>query len=140
MPTDQKLELLRRVPLFAGCTTKDLEQIVSLLDEVDLPAGKVLAREGDLGHEFFIVVEGSLGVEEGGQARPSLGPGDFAGEIALLDGGRRTATVTVAENARLLVLATREFHTLLGRSDTIRSEVLRALGERLRRLAGAEAG
>ena len=77
---DYKLDLLRGCPLFRGLSKKDLELVRRLADEIDVPAGKVLIKQGASGHEFFIVIEGALGVERDGQVRiRTLGPGDFAG-------------------------------------------------------------
>src|SRR5947207_13503341 len=102
-PKDQKLELLARVPLFGDIRGRDLQEIGMLADEVDVPAGQVLMRQGDRAGEFFIVVDGSLVVEQDGRRIATLGPGDFAGEIGLVDEGPRTATVTADTPARLLV-------------------------------------
>jgi CRP/FNR family cyclic AMP-dependent transcriptional regulator len=136
---DQKLELLRRVPLFAGFGGRQLEEIARLADEVDVPVGTELTHEGRPGGEFFIIIDGTVTVERGGSTIRSLGAGDFLGEIALVDGGPRTATVTTATPARLLVVAHREFHTLLEDHPTIRIAVLEALAQRVRGL-DAQAG
>jgi CRP-like cAMP-binding protein len=132
--TDEKLELLRHVPLLAGCDKRGLQEIGSLADEVDVPAGKTLMREGESGSEFFIIVDGTVGVDRGGQRIRTLGPGDFFGEIALVDGGPRTATATTETASRLLVLAHREFHSLLDRHPKIQAAVLNALAQRVRNL------
>jgi CRP/FNR family transcriptional regulator, cyclic AMP receptor protein len=132
---DQKLELIRRVPLFEHCSRRDLEKISQLADEVDVPAGKVLIREGATGQEFFIVLEGSLRVEQNGTQIGRMEPGDFFGEIALVDGGPRTATVVAEVPSRLLVLGHREFHSLLEQNPGIQIQVLQALAKRVRTLA-----
>lgn len=129
---DYKLELLRKVPLFQGLSRKDLELVERLTDEIDVPAGKVLIKEGATGHEFFIVVDGSLRVERDGQLLRKLGPGDFAGEIALIDGGPRTATVVADAPSRLLVVGHREFFGLLAEYPDIQIQVLQALARRVR--------
>jgi CRP/FNR family cyclic AMP-dependent transcriptional regulator len=134
-PKDQKLELLGRVPLFGGCGTRDLEEIGKLADEVDVPAGHVLMREGATAQEFFLVLDGSLLVERGGKTLSTLGPGDFVGEIGLVDGGPRSATVTAESPSRLLVLGQREFHSLLAQHPGIQIQVLQALAHRVRQLA-----
>ncbi len=131
---DKKLELLSRVPLFSGLDTAGLEQVGKLADEIDLPAGKELLQEGAHPHEFFLIVDGSVGIVRDGQRLNTLGPGDFLGEIALLDGGRRTATATTETPVRLLVLGSREFHSLLNQFPAIRDSVMAALAARLRRL------
>jgi CRP/FNR family cyclic AMP-dependent transcriptional regulator len=132
---DQKLELLRRVPLFEHCSARDLETIGQLADEVDVPAGQVLIRQGATAKEFFIVIAGSLGVERDGSRINSLGPGDFFGEIALVDDGPRTATVVADAASRLLVVGHREFHSLLEQNVGIQLQVLQALARRVRTLA-----
>ncbi|MGZ6345319.1 MAG: Crp/Fnr family transcriptional regulator [Candidatus Limnocylindrales bacterium] len=134
MSGDGKLDLLRRVPLFASFKAHDLELVARLADEIDVPAGKALTREGDVGHEFFVIVEGRVRVEREGQVLNTLGPGDFLGEIALVDGGPRTATAVTESNARLLVLAHREFSSLLSQYPSIQVEVLQALAHRVRHL------
>lgn len=131
--SDLKLKLLGEVPLFSGCTKGGIEEIGRLADEIDVAAGKVLIREGEIAHEFFVVVEGELRVERQGRELRRLGPGDFAGEIALVDGGPRTATVVAETPARLLVLGHREFHSLLRQFPDIQIQVLQALAQRVRR-------
>ena len=129
---DYKRELLRKVPLFQGLSKKDLELVERLADEIDVPTGKMLISEGAFGHEFFIVVDGTLRVEREGKLLRKLGPGDFAGEIALIDGGVRTATVVADTPARLLVVGHREFFSLLGQYPDIQIQVLQALAHRVR--------
>ena len=82
---DQKVELLSKVPLLAGLSRKDLEQVAQISDEVDLPAGRVLMKQGSYGSEFFVIISGNVRVERDGQVLRELGPGDFLGELALLD-------------------------------------------------------
>jgi CRP-like cAMP-binding protein len=131
---DQKIELLRRVPLFARFGKHDLEQVSRLVDEVDVPAGRELLHQGEFGHEFFVISEGSVRVERDGKALRTLGPGDFLGEIALLDGGVRSATATADGPCRLLVLGHREFHSLLEQFPSVRTAVLEGLAARVRQL------
>lgn len=132
--TDQKLELLKRVPLLSGLGKRDIEEVGRLADEVDLPAGHVLMREGATGNEFFVIIEGSVQIERGGATLASLGAGDFLGEIALVDDGPRTATATTELPARLLVVGHREFHSLMAQFPTIQTSVLQALAQRVRLL------
>ena len=132
--TDDKLELLKRVPLLAGLGRKEIEEVGRLAEEIDVPAGRVLMREGQTGQEFFIVVRGSVLIERGGHALRSLGPGDFLGEIALVDDGPRTATATTETSAQLLVLAHREFHSLMEQFPSVRTSVMQALAMRVRDL------
>ena len=81
---DAKVELLKGVPLFAGCSKADLQRIASLADELDLGEGATLIREGERGREFIVVVEGTVQVTRKGKPLRALGPGDFIGEIALV--------------------------------------------------------
>ena len=129
---NEKVELLRRVPLFAGLGERDLEEVQRLADEVDVPAGRELTTEGRSGEEFFLIVSGRVGVVRDGVRVRTMSDGDFLGEIALLDGRARSATVTTEAPTRLLVLAHREFDSLLERFPSIQAAVLRALAERVR--------
>jgi len=131
---DEKLDLLRTVPLFTGLGERELERISTLADVVDLPADRILTTQGQLGWEMFILVDGRAGVERDGQRINEVGPGEVIGEIALLDGGPRTATVTLTEPSRLLVLARREFQALMDEFPDIRLRVLEAVAHRLRAL------
>jgi CRP-like cAMP-binding protein len=133
-PRNQKLELLSRVPLFGGCASRDLEEIGKLADEVDVPAGHTLMGEGATAQEFFVVIEGTLRVERGGTLLSTLGPGDFVGEIGLVDGGPRSATVTAESPSRLFVIGHREFHSLLETHPGVQMKVLQALAQRVRQL------
>jgi CRP-like cAMP-binding protein len=134
MATDEKLELLKRVPLFAGLGRKEIEEVGRLAEEIDVPAGRALMREGQTGQEFFVIVRGSVVVERGGRTIRTLGPGDFLGEIALVDDGPRTATATTESDAALLVVAHREFHSLMDQFPSVRECVLQALATRVRQL------
>jgi CRP/FNR family cyclic AMP-dependent transcriptional regulator len=131
---DAKLELLRRVPLFAGCRGRSLELIGRLADEVDMKDGHYLTREGEFAQEFFVIVEGRVRIERDHQVINRLGPGDFLGEIALIDHGRRTATAITEGPSRLLVINGPGFHALLDDSPTVRLAVLKALAARVRHL------
>jgi CRP-like cAMP-binding protein len=132
--TDQKLELLKRTPLLSALGRRELEEVERLVDEVDVPAGKVLMREGDAGREFFVLVTGTVAIDRGGTRVRTLESGDFFGEIALLAEGPRTATATTEGPATLLVLGHREFHSLMDKYPAIRTCVLDALAKRIRNL------
>ena len=110
---DTKIELLKQVPLFAGTSTNELRQIAARVDEIDVPAGYTLTREGDRGREFVVLVEGSATVENDGRVIATLGDGDFLGEIALLLYTQRTATVRTTTPSRLLVMTDRDFRALV---------------------------
>lgn len=129
-----KLELLRRVPLFTQCRGDSIDLISRLADEVDVPDGYTLMRQGDIGQEFFLIVDGRVRVERDGMTINSLGPGDFLGEIALLEESRRTATAVTEGPAKLFVITHRGFNSLLDSSSTIRTAIMQGLAARLRRL------
>lgn len=132
--TDQKLELLKRTPLLSGLGRKEIEAVGMLVDEIDVPAGRVLMREGDAGREFFVLVSGTVGIVRGETRVRTIQPGEFFGEIALLAEGPRTATATADDAASLLVLGHREFHSLMDQFPAIRTCVLEALASRIRNL------
>ncbi len=134
MARDEKLELLATVPLFVGLKPAQLERVGQLVDEVDLPAGRVLMRQGEHGGELFVIVSGAADVERDGAALPTCGPGTVLGEIALIDGGARTATVTLSEPSRLLVLNRRDFRSLMEEFTDVRITILETLASRLRSL------
>ena len=131
---DQKLELLERVPLFAGVAREGLEEIGRIVDEIDVAAGIALTHEGRHEGYFFVIVSGTVRIERGGRTINTIGAGDFLGEIALLDGGPRTATATTESPCRLLSMTHQRFQDLLDTSLPVRTAVLAAVGERLRAL------
>jgi CRP-like cAMP-binding protein len=128
---DAKIDLLKNVPLFAGCSKTELQRIASLADELDLGDGTTLIREGERGREFIVIVDGSVDVTRKGKTLRSLGSGDFIGEIALVADVPRTATVTASSPVRLLVITDRAFKSLLERTPAMATKVLQSLGERL---------
>jgi CRP/FNR family transcriptional regulator, cyclic AMP receptor protein len=128
---DRKLELISQVPLFARCSKHELEEIAKAADEIDLPAGKVLTREGDRGREFFVLVDGSAEVSKGGMVIRELGSGDFLGEIALLSHEPRTATVTTSSAVQALVITDQAFSALLAHMPEVQQKVLETLADRL---------
>lgn len=132
--TDTKLELLRRTPLLSDLGRKEIEEVGRLADEIDVPAGRVLMREGDTGSEFFVLVNGTVGIERSGRRIRTIEPGEFFGEIALLSEGPRTATATAESPATLLVVGHREFHALMDQFPSIRTCVLGSLAKRIRML------
>jgi CRP/FNR family cyclic AMP-dependent transcriptional regulator len=135
---DQKLELLRRVPLFSEMGEEELLEIARIAEEMDAPAGKPLTHEGRHEGYFFIIASGTVRIERDGQTINTIRAGDFLGEIALLDGGPRTATATTESPCQLIVMTHQRFEQLLDRSPSIRAAVLEEVGRRLRGLdAGA---
>lgn len=126
-----KVDLLRNVPLFAGCSKADLQRIAEIADELDLAEGATLIREGERGREFLVVVDGTVKVSRKGRKLRDLGAGDFIGEIALVADVPRTATVTATSPVRLLVVTDRAFRGLLEKTPSVATKVLQSLGERL---------
>ena len=129
---DAKVELLRNVALFAGCSASELAELASLADEIVLPAGNVIAREGALGHEFFVIAEGEVTVTMPDGGTVSLAAGSFFGEMALLDGGPRVATVTAATEVHLLVVDRRGFGRLIRDVPSVSQKMMVELARRLR--------
>ncbi len=134
MSNDPKVDLIASVSLFAGCGGPDLQRIAQLVDEVDLPAGHVLMRQGEIGREMFVIASGKVSVERDGKVINELGPGASIGEVALLSEGPRTATVRTLEPTRLFVAAHREFHSLMDSHPTIRLRLLEGLATKIRML------
>ena len=128
---DAKMELIRSVPLFEDCSRKELREIAAAADEVVVPAGYVLTKEGATGKELVVIVEGAAEVRRRGRKINELGSGDFLGEIALITGVPRTATVTTTAPARMLVITARDFKSLLRRTPSIQLKILEALAARL---------
>ena len=126
-----KVELLRGVPLFERCSRGELQQIAGLADEIDLPAGRALTAEGRTGYEFVVIVDGAATVKRKGRTVNHLRSGDFLGEIALVTGAPRTATVTTTEPSHLLVVTARDFRRLLRDTPSMQMKVLEALAARL---------
>ena len=126
-----KIELLKRVPLFERCSKRELGEIATLADELDLPAARDLTREGASGWEFLILVDGEADVVRQGRVVNKLGPGDFVGEIALITGQPRTATVRTQGPSRILVLSASGFRTLMHDVPSIQNKILAAVAARL---------
>ncbi len=127
-----KIALLQKVPLLRDLSRKQLDQIARLADEIEVPAGKRLATTGERGLELFVIVEGDATVSARGGRTVRLGPGDFFGEMSLLDGEPRSATVEAASNMRLLVVGRREFWQLLTAAPPLVLKIMSALSRRVR--------
>jgi CRP/FNR family transcriptional regulator, cyclic AMP receptor protein len=128
---DMKVEALKNSPLFEGLSRKQLTNVARLTDDLEVPAGTVLCRQGTRGQEFFVIVDGEATVTRGKKAVATIGAGDFFGEIALLEHVTRTATVTAATPLRFFVVSDRAFKAVLDTDPTIERKVLRALARRL---------
>ena len=128
---DAKVELLKRVPLFSKLDKKGLQDVCRIADELDLPAGKEMATEGDRGREFFVLLKGEAAVTKGGQQIATMKEGDFFGEIALVTKMPRTATVTAVSDVDVLVITERAFDNLMEHTPEIGRAVAEALMERL---------
>jgi CRP-like cAMP-binding protein len=133
MRRDERAALLKGVDLFSGCSSQELRRLASLSTEVDAPSGTVLAQEGEPGNEFFIIVSGQAKASRNGVTLAALSPTAFFGELALLDGGERTATVVAETDLRLLVLSRAEFRELCRSYPSVMNKMLVELGARLRK-------
>ena len=131
---DAKIELLKNVPLFSQCNKKQLASIASLADLISVPAGTQLITEGRPGLEFMVIVEGGGEVRRKGRKVDTLAPGDFIGEMALITGGPRNATVRTTTDTSLLAVTGRQFWTLLEQAPGIQTSLLKAMGQRLQSL------
>jgi CRP-like cAMP-binding protein len=128
---NEKIELLRRIPLFAECTKAELIEVAISAEEREAATGQSLTEQGQRGREFFIVVEGAVSVKRNGRKLADLGPGDWFGEIAILTFKPRTATVTATSPVRLLVINDRAFRRVVETTPRIALKVLRNVAERL---------
>lgn len=129
---DHKIDHLAEVPLLSGCSRKQLKAIARITEVREVPAGTELTRAGDPGDEFFVLVDGKARVEVSPRKRVHLKPGDFFGEISLLDGGPRSATVVTETPARLMVITRRDFARLLTEAPDLNRAVMAVLCKRLR--------
>lgn len=128
------LKALGTVKLFSACNKKELQSVARLCTLMTMAEGQVLTTEGTPGQECFVIAEGKANVTIGGQPVGTVGPGDCVGEMSLLDGGPRTATVTAASPISAYVMSSREFRSLLNLSPTITRKVATTLAQRLRAL------
>lgn len=120
---DPKIDLIRRLPLFADCSTAEIQEIATIADEVRLPAGKRLTTEGALGQEFVVIVDGTAEVYKNDHLVATVGRDSFVGEISLLTGAPRTATVVAATPVAVLVIARHRFLTLMNQTPDLRAKV-----------------
>lgn len=128
---DRVEEQLAQVPLFEGLSKKELKLVSQLATPLQEPAGAVLVREGAVGHEFIIVLEGEIEVRKGDRVVATHGPGSYVGEIALLDHRPRTATVVAKTPVSIEVIGQREFAGLLAEVPEITQKLLPVMAKRL---------
>jgi CRP/FNR family cyclic AMP-dependent transcriptional regulator len=132
---DDKIEALRKAPLFEGLSKKELTLLARVSEDMEIPEGATLTREGDLGHEFFVIVEGETEVRRKGRKIGTRGGGDFIGEIALLEEVPRTATVKAKTPLRAFVLTRTDFLHLIEENPGVERKVMRALAKRVADMA-----
>ena len=135
---DEKMRHLEDVPLLADCTQKQLRAISDISRVVEVPAGTSLTRAGQPGDEFFVIIDGSAAVEKPGKKRVFLRPGDFFGEMSLLDGGPRSVTVRAATSLRVLVIDRKNFQGVLREVPDLTQKLLVTLSRRVRALETPE--
>jgi CRP-like cAMP-binding protein len=128
---EAKVEALRGSPLLHGLARSELAQLAKETEDLEVGPGKVLCEEGDTAREFFVILEGEVEVTKKGRRMAALGPGDFFGEIALIEHSTRTATVTATTPVRFFVLTSHAFSALLDHNPGVERKVLRALAKRV---------
>jgi CRP/FNR family cyclic AMP-dependent transcriptional regulator len=131
---NEYLKHLATVPLFASLSNSDLQKIAKISDEVTVEAGRVLFEQGAVGHEAYVIVDGEASVKRGDTELAVMGAGECFGELALLDRGPRTATVTALTPLTVLVLGQREFGGLVDEVPAIARQLLATLAGRIREL------
>ena len=134
MPRNSYLDSLSQIQLFSSMSKRDLQKIAKASDEIDVAAGKMLVEQGTRGREAFVVIEGSATVKRNGRKVATIGPGDHFGELALLDGGPRTATIVADTPMRVLVIGQREFAGVLDEVPGLAHKVLSSLASTIREL------
>ena len=133
---DTKVQALRRAPLFEGLSKKELTDLARVTEDLEVPAGDVLCKEGETGQEFFVIVDGETDITSKGKRVAARGGGDFVGEIALLEDTTRTATVTAKTPLRVFVLTGQDFRRLVRENPGVEQKVMRALARRVVELSG----
>jgi CRP-like cAMP-binding protein len=126
---DAKMDLLRSIPLFADCKADELAEVAAIADEIDLPAGKQVATEHAEGREFVVVIDGHAKVDRGGEVVARIGAGEWFGEVALVTGQPRNASVVATTPLHALIIEGHRFTQLLDHVPSIREKVQRMLSE-----------
>lgn len=132
MITVEKLLFLRNVPLFSSLAAKELGRIATVAEEVIYPAGSTIVREGDYGDCMFLITDGEVAVMRGDHQVALLGPKEYFGEMSILDGEPRAASVVARQDCLLLRIGQREFHEILSRHFDASLSIIRTLCQRLR--------
>jgi CRP/FNR family transcriptional regulator/CRP/FNR family cyclic AMP-dependent transcriptional regulator len=135
--SDARIEHLRRVPLFSECTDEELRRIADISRIVETAARTVVTQMGAPGDSFFLIIDGRVSVQTAVGAGDTLSPGDFFGEMSLLDGEPRSATVTAVTDLRLLMVDRSHFWRLLSETPDLVRRILVVLSRRVRRLEQA---
>jgi len=125
-----KPERLKKIPLFSDLSGDDLQRLGSWTDEVDLPAGKPLIHQGNFPHEFMVLESGTAEVTHDGQHLADLGPGDFFGEMALLEEQRRMASVVTTSDATIIVMHSRNFRAMEEAMPEVAARIIAVMQER----------
>ncbi len=129
---DKKIEHLSQVKMFSSLNKKELGLVAKATEVVNVPAGKEIVREGEIGHEFYLIASGAATVKRDGRKVAELGPGNYFGEMALLDRGPRSATIISEEPTELIVLGQREFLGVLDQVPAVAHKLLVGMATRLR--------
>lgn len=135
-----QIKHLQGIPLFSGCSSKELEHVARVTDEVKVPAGKVIVDQGQMGREAFVLLEGTATVRRNGKKVASLDRGAVIGELSLLDHGPRTASVVADTDATLLVISQRNLYGVISKMPAIAHKLLANLASKVRDLDRAYYG
>jgi CRP/FNR family cyclic AMP-dependent transcriptional regulator len=139
MRKDVRIDALGRVPLLAGLSKRDRASVLSLAKELEFLPGQPIVTVGDVGRDFYLLLQGEATLQVPGRRSVALGPGDYFGEIAVLDGGPRSATITAKSHVSALRLGGKEFIALLDAHGTIGRKILVEMSKRLRAVTPREA-
>jgi CRP-like cAMP-binding protein len=130
--SDPKIDVLKRVPLFAHCSRSSLESAAANTDEVDVEAGRVLIRQGEPSDSFYVLLDGEADVSIDGTHRRTMRAGDFFGEISMLDRGPATATITTVRPSRMMAMSHAQFRNAIKGNQDLLAQVMVTVAERLR--------
>jgi CRP-like cAMP-binding protein len=128
---DTKVDALKQAPLFSDLSKKELAELARHTEDLEVAEGQVIVREGETGHEFFVILEGDIEITSQGKPVATRGGGDFVGEIALLEETKRTATVTAKTPLHVLVLTRQDFRRLVDDNPSVERKVMQALARRV---------